>query len=154
MALPTKAPVADYVWDHDGRDMPIWTLTRRECLDLLAGVSLGRVVGTVGGLPVVFPVHFALDGDSVVFGAEDESLLTTSTTGAIVGFQADTYNARERTGWNVLGAGRGSRIFNPRSGFSQRFATLEPWTLGERGDHLLRVDLTRLEGTLVDGSGF
>lgn len=45
-------------------------LSRDECLRLLAGMRLGRVVVTEMALPAVFPVNYALTGADIVFAAQ------------------------------------------------------------------------------------
>lgn len=41
-------------------------LDRDECLRLLAGDEVGRLAVVEGRMPVVFPVNYALDGDTIV----------------------------------------------------------------------------------------
>ena len=41
-------------------------LTQDECLRLLATAPVGRFVFTVGALPAVVPVAFAVDADAVI----------------------------------------------------------------------------------------
>lgn len=77
-------------------------LTRDECLGLLATVPVGRIGLSVDALPVIVPVGFCLLGDRVVFGVHAESRAMASLHGAVLAFQADLWDPRERTGWSVL----------------------------------------------------
>jgi hypothetical protein len=131
--------------------MSVQALSKEECLELLSQTSVGRIAATVAALPLVIPVHFRLDGESVVFGAEMDSVLAKAVHGNVVGFQADSFEPSEETGWSVFGVGVGSQLFNPQSeGPGSR--SLAPWTLGERSDYVMRVDLTILQGSRIDRS--
>ena len=79
-------------------------LRRGECLSLLAGSAVGRVVYTEDALPAARPVTFLLDGDEVLFRAGAGSSLA-GTAHQVVGFEADGFDLADRTGWSVLGVG-------------------------------------------------
>ncbi len=50
-------------------------LERHECLRLLASQPVGRVAVVVDAWPMIFPVNYALDGDSIVFRTDEGSKL-------------------------------------------------------------------------------
>ena len=64
-------------------------LDEEECYALLAGASLGRVGVTVGAMPAIFPVNFALVGHHVVFSTGLGTKLTAALAGSVVAFEAD-----------------------------------------------------------------
>ena len=62
--MPQRSPVST---DHTG----LQVITEEECLALLSGATLGRVAVSIGALPVVLPVNFAVvDGTIVIRTAE------------------------------------------------------------------------------------
>lgn len=65
-------------------------LSHEECLRLLGGAAVGRVVFTIRALPAVQPVSFILADDAVVFGAEEESQLAAAVRDAV------SFPARDR----------------------------------------------------------
>jgi nitroimidazol reductase NimA-like FMN-containing flavoprotein (pyridoxamine 5'-phosphate oxidase superfamily) len=87
--------------DRDGLEV----LDRAECLRLLGGGAVGRIVGTSRALPVVFPVDYALDGDSIVVQTGRGTTLDVATTGAVVAFEVDNLHERGHSGWTVTVTG-------------------------------------------------
>ena len=51
-----------------------------ECLRLLASTTVGRVALTSKALPVILPVNYAVDGDTVVIRTRPGSLLAQLTS--------------------------------------------------------------------------
>jgi uncharacterized protein len=85
-------------------------LTREDCLHLLGGSRLGRVVFTASAMPAVQPVSYVLHGDEVVFRVADGGPLSTATRHAVVGFQVDDIDPITHIGWSVLGVGQAHEI--------------------------------------------
>ena len=75
-----------------------------ECRRLLEGEPIGRVAFVRHGQPVVLPVNFAVDGDTIVFRTSAGSKLDLAEreAGVAVSFECDSYDAAERAGWSVL----------------------------------------------------
>ncbi|MEU7469129.1 pyridoxamine 5'-phosphate oxidase family protein [Streptomyces sp. NPDC044984] len=89
-------------------------LDRQECLRLLAGVPVGRVVYTRRALPAVLPVNFSLDTDSsVVLCTSAASDLVRAVDGVVVAFEADDFDAGRRSGWSVVVTGRAAVVTGP-----------------------------------------
>lgn len=83
-------------------------LSRDECLSLLRGASIGRVVHTDGALPSIVPVPFAVHGNAVIFRAPADSRLARTVDGAVVAFEADDLRRIGSTGsvgWSVVVTG-------------------------------------------------
>jgi nitroimidazol reductase NimA-like FMN-containing flavoprotein (pyridoxamine 5'-phosphate oxidase superfamily) len=83
-------------------------LSRRECLQLLAHAGVGRVAVSVGALPTVLPVRFALVGEDVVFPAVSGSELDVAVRDAVVAFEADRIDPA--TGWSVVVTGIATEV--------------------------------------------
>jgi hypothetical protein len=80
------------------------SIPRAECLRLLAGSPIGRVVLTDQALPSVEPVGFIVEDDSVLIRADPRSKLANAHN-AVVGFEADDLDLAQRTGWTVCAVG-------------------------------------------------
>lgn len=89
---------------------PIAALDRNECLRLLAGETIGRVVFTTAAMPAAQPVAFVIDHDEIVFRAS--GALGAARKG-VVAFAADSIDPHTLTGWNVLGIGETYEIRDP-----------------------------------------
>ncbi|MFF7468153.1 pyridoxamine 5'-phosphate oxidase family protein [Streptomyces sp. NPDC008092] len=89
-------------------------LDRRECLRLLTGVPVGRIVHTRGALPAVLPVNFGLDRDgAVVLRTSEASELVRAVDGSVVAFEADEVDAVAQAGWSVVVTGRAAVVTDP-----------------------------------------
>ncbi|MCX4903768.1 pyridoxamine 5'-phosphate oxidase family protein [Streptomyces sp. NBC_00878] len=86
-------------------------LDRQECLRLLAGAPVGRIVHTRHALPAVLPVDFALDGDSaVLLRTAADSELSRAVDGVVVAFEADELDAVAHSGWSVVITGHATVV--------------------------------------------
>jgi uncharacterized protein len=120
-------------------------LDRAECLRLLAGHAIGRVVFTDAALPAAQPVTYLLDDEEIVFRTGGGGKLAAATRNAVVAFQVDRLDPCTRTGWTVLGVGQAYEVVVP-----ERLADLAerapaPWA-PRRTPHTIAIPLQRLSG--------
>jgi nitroimidazol reductase NimA-like FMN-containing flavoprotein (pyridoxamine 5'-phosphate oxidase superfamily) len=120
-------------------------LGRAECLRLLAGQEIGRVVFTDAALPAAQPVTYLLDEEEIVFRTGGGGKLAAATRNAVVAFQVDRIDSGTRTGWTVLGVGQAYEVVVPDrlAELADRMAT--PWAPGRTG-HTIAIPLQRLSG--------
>ncbi len=124
-------------------------LGRQECLRLLNGALVGRVVHTRHALPAVLPVRFCLDTDSaVVLRTSPGSDLVRALDGVVVAFEADEVDAGARSGWSVVVTGRAAVVTSPTE--HERLARSGPrsWLGPPRDADDIFV---RIEAELVSG---
>jgi uncharacterized protein len=88
-------------------------LSPGECRDLLRRTTVGRVAVTVGALPAIFPVNYALLGDDIVFSTGEGTKLRAAVDRAVVAFQIDDFDATIPYGWSVLAVGMATEITDP-----------------------------------------
>ncbi|MEJ3653297.1 pyridoxamine 5'-phosphate oxidase family protein [Actinomycetes bacterium KLBMP 9759] len=120
-------------------------ITPAECLRLLAGVQIGRIVFTDAALPAVQPVTYLLDGQEAVFRTRGGSKLAAATRGAVVAFQADDIDPVTRTGWTVVGVGEAYEVLVPGRVAELAERLPEPWAPA-RTAHTIAVPLQQLTG--------
>lgn len=142
--------------DHDTAPV-LRELDVDECRRLLAQGVIGRVGFNGPDGPVVLPVNYTMDGDTVLFrtgfgGPMDESL----DTGAAglefkIAFEVDHIDTAAREGWSVLVQGAAHRVTSDDELAAARDAAVQPWAGGERALHI-RVVPTRITGRRVRGS--
>ncbi len=128
-------------------------LDHDECLRLLAGNPIGRVVFTDGAMPAAQPVNYLLDGEEVIFRTANGSKLAAATRHAVVAFEVDEIDAPTRTGWSVLGVGEAYEVTDPDRLGELAARQPEPWVAG-RTAHTIAIPLRRLTGrrlSLTDG---
>jgi nitroimidazol reductase NimA-like FMN-containing flavoprotein (pyridoxamine 5'-phosphate oxidase superfamily) len=112
-------------------------LARDECMRLLSGAVIGRVVFTASALPAIQPVNFVLDGDgSVVIRTAPGSRLASAARNAVVAFEVDDFDAATHAGWSVIVTGRANLVRD--EGDLHRLADLplHPWAGGHRTEYI------------------
>jgi nitroimidazol reductase NimA-like FMN-containing flavoprotein (pyridoxamine 5'-phosphate oxidase superfamily) len=120
-----------------------------EAFALLArgGQHVGRLVITVGGESVVFPLNYAVDGDAVVFRTQVGTKLT-GITRSLATFEVDDIDASGQ-GWIVAFEGLAQEVLDadPET-LRDRLAQIEldTWPGGDR-PHVVRIRPYRVYGT-------
>jgi len=123
-------------------------LAPEECQRLLAERSIGRVGISVGALPVVLPVNYALlDGDVVVRTGEGTKL-DAALAGAVVAFEVDQVDPIYHQGWSVLLQGRATVIADPDDIDRARRLPLRAWAPGAR-DRYIRIPIEIISGRRI-----
>ena len=134
--------------DHAGVEL----LDVGDCRRLLAGCEVGRLGVVDGGQPVIFPVNYALAGDTVVFRTAEGTKLSHAN-GAPACFEVDDIDPATHSGWSVLAVGRLEELgpYDEPEAASLRALPLSPWASGERS-HWMRLVTTRVSGRRVGGT--
>ena len=107
-------------------------LNRRQCLDLLQTVRVGRLVFTEDALPAVQPVNFRLWRDDVVIRVAGGAKLAAAAHNLVVAFEADELDPDLRTGWSVTVVGHAQRITDVDELVELSGTFLQPWVDGRR----------------------
>ncbi|MFG2917431.1 pyridoxamine 5'-phosphate oxidase family protein [Kitasatospora sp. NPDC048298] len=82
-------------------------LDELQCLRLLSGTAVGRLVYTVGALPAVMPVRHRIGADgSVLFRADADSEIARAVADAVVAFEVSELSEADGSGWSVTVLGR------------------------------------------------
>ena len=104
-------------------------LDRDQCLRLLAEDEIGRLAVIAGNTPAIFPVNYALDGDTIVFRTDPGNQAGVWPAGARASFEVDRFDYAGRAGWSVVATGRFEESAN---------ATTPPPSLGCAGSRSTR----------------
>jgi uncharacterized protein len=107
-------------WGHPGT---IEELNREECLTRLASQRLGRLGVVVDGVPLVLPMQFALDGETVVLQTNTGAKMLHVPL-STVSFEVDHVDWDEGVGWSVLVQGIGEDISTAIDERSEALRTL------------------------------
>lgn len=97
-AGPAPAPATD-------RGRTVEVLDPLDCHRLLSTVGIGRLGYTRDALPTIAPVCFRLHEGNVVIPARVGGQVLSGTRGAVVAFQADSFDQPTRSGWTVTVVG-------------------------------------------------
>jgi uncharacterized protein len=85
------------------------TLSPRECLELLAQHSVGRLVYQDEMGPVAEPVNYAIVGEDIVLRVEG-GRKRQAVTQPLIAFEVDEIDADHKTGWSVIARGVGHEL--------------------------------------------
>lgn len=126
----------------------VW-LDRSECFLLLAADDIGRLGVVAGGRPLIVPVNYAIDGESVVFRTDAGTKLDAGLR-APVCFEVDSFDRRRRAGWSVVVSGRLEEVTPYDAATYERVRQLpvEPWEGGEKA-HWMRLVPDTITGRRV-----
>jgi len=102
-----------------------------ECLRLVRSSALGRLAVVVDGVPLVFPVNFALDDTTVVVRTDEGTKLFGALHG-LVGFECDAIERLSHTGWSVIITGHAEQIREPADVARLDRLPLGPWCPGPK----------------------
>ncbi|MFD2080882.1 Nitroimidazol reductase NimA, pyridoxamine 5'-phosphate oxidase superfamily [Actinopolymorpha cephalotaxi] len=116
-----------------------------ECLRLLGQAPIGRIVFTEQALPAVQPVHYALDGDSVVIRTTVGSKLAAAARNSIVAFEVDQIDAGHEVGWSVTVVGHAEMVTEAKEIDRLAGLSLHSWSPAEP-THFIRVRMEMIRG--------
>ena len=126
-------------------------LSRDECRQLMASVSMGRIIYTRQALPAVELVNFALDDRDIIIKTDGDGKLAAATRHAVVAFETDCLDAQQ-AGWSVTAIGPSREVTDPEDVGRLRKIDLSSWTYGKR-EHFIRVSPELLNGRRLRASG-
>lgn len=114
-------------------------MDREECLRLLRIDDLGRLAIIQGGAPSIFPVNYAMDGESIVFRTAPGTKLMHGS-GSLAAFEIDFVSPEDREGWSVVATGRLEEVGDLDADLSERVRHLgvRPLASGVK-DHWMRL---------------
>ena len=124
-------------------------LTREECLELLQYRSfVGRLGFIVDGRPMVLPVNYLADPDSVVFCTAPGTKLSLLTGGTQVAFEVDESRPLYHTGWSVLVLGTASEVTDPAELEALRRGPLHSWARPANA-HWVKISIEQVSGRRI-----
>lgn len=126
----------------------IEVLERSACLRLLRSNSVGRVAAMSGGRPILLPVNYAMDDESVVFRTAPGTKLSAAVRGAPVAFEIDHADPVFHTGWSVVVVGWAEEIVDPSARERLDGLGLRPWAPGEK-EHWVSINAESISGRRV-----
>jgi len=138
----------------DGRT-GIEVIEREQCLDLLRAGDVVRVAVVDSGHPVIFPVNYAMDGETIVFLTAEGTKLDASLRGGPVSFEIDETDRGARTGWSVIVTGWARVVTAPDHVARLQGLGLQPWS-EHRKDNWVAIQPERITGrrvVAVEGAG-
>jgi nitroimidazol reductase NimA-like FMN-containing flavoprotein (pyridoxamine 5'-phosphate oxidase superfamily) len=107
-------------------------LDRATCWSLIDRQSVGRVAMLRRRRPMILPVTYVLDGETIVYRTADGSTLVPFGGAEDMAFEIDGVDDERQLGWSVVVVGRAT-IIRDQAEIGRLAGTLEPWAPGDRG---------------------
>ena len=136
-----------------GQHPQLEVIERDECLRLLADEEIGRLAVIADNTPVILPVNYALDGDSVVFRTDPGTKLERGPR-ARASFEVDRFDRERRNGWSVVATGLLEEVtlYDAATFDRVRRLVVDPWAGGDKA-HWMRLLPDRVTGRRIRERG-
>ena len=126
-------------------------LDRAECLERLGyGSYVGRIGFIHDGRPMVLPVNYLLEGETIIFRTTAGTMVS-SLDGSEVAFEVDSDLPLEHSGWSVLAHGRVERLQDDADVERLRRGALRSWAW-HAADEFLLIVITDISGRKIPES--
>ncbi|HLN41464.1 MAG TPA: pyridoxamine 5'-phosphate oxidase family protein [Acidimicrobiales bacterium] len=124
-------------------------LGRDECLTRMATQRLGRLGVVVDGVPLVLPMQFAMEGETVVLQT-NQGAKTLNAPLTSVSFEVDHVDWDKGVGWSVLLQGYGADISSALDQRSEalRSLTVQSWA-PPPADRWLKIIPRKITGRVI-----
>lgn len=128
----------------------ICALERAECLTLLAGAGVGRIVYTEHALPAVHPVNYLLEsGDTILTRTISGTTLAVPGRHQVVAFEVDHFDHTRLTGWSVVVTGYAYAPADIDEVRRLRQLPLPSWVMPDHSSNYLRIGCTLVSGRRI-----
>jgi len=117
-----------------------------ECWRLLASTELGRIATSAGASIDIFPVNYAVDGESIVFRTAPGTKLLELAINDHVAFEIDGHD--DDAAWSVIAKGVAERLERQSDMDAAEELGLTPWI------PTLKYRWVRIHATEVSGRRF
>jgi uncharacterized protein len=127
-------------------------LTRAEAVNLLQQHAfVGRIGFVVDGRPLIIPVNYLADDESIVFCTAPGTKLSAIGGGAPVVFEVDDSRALYHAGWSVLVKGTAHEITDEASLDELRRGPLRSWATRST-EHWVCITIEEVTGRRIEGT--
>jgi nitroimidazol reductase NimA-like FMN-containing flavoprotein (pyridoxamine 5'-phosphate oxidase superfamily) len=126
----------------------ITELTNDECWQLMRTHEMGRIAASAAGTVDIFPINYAVDGETIMFRTAPGTKLLELAINDRVAFEIDDHDEHEA--WSVVVKGRAERVERQSEMDAAESLGLQPWipTLKYRWVRIWPVEVTGRRFTL------
>jgi uncharacterized protein len=124
-------------------------LTKTEALELLQRHAfVGRIGFVVDGRPMILPVNYLADDESLVFCTEPGTKLSAVGGGAPVVFEVDDSRPLYHAGWSVVVKGTAHEVTDQDQLDELRRGPLRSWATRPT-EHWVRISIDEVTGRRI-----
>lgn len=127
-------------------------LSEAVCWERMRKTSVGRLGVHDDGQPVIYPIHYLVDGRSIVFRTRPDSKIAGAPSLERVAFEIDGFEQERGDAWSILVKGVAQLIdSDPAFAFADELP-LFPWVAADRATwvRIVPVEVTGRRFHLVD----
>lgn len=140
---PSDARDAD-VFERTG----LQVLSQDECWRLIGGSSVGRLAISIANQPDIFPVNYAVDGESIVITTDPGTKLAGAILGSAVAFEVDGLDQEQHTGWSIVVHGKAVEIEGVEESLEALDLGIKTWANRDKS-RFVRIVPTELTGRKI-----
>ncbi len=107
-------------------------LSPTTCWELVSEAAVGRVGVLVDSAPEIYPINYAVDGETIVFRTDPGTKLRAVDRSPSVCFEVDQVDPEDRSGWSVLIKGRATELTSAADLLTASELPLHFWTSGDK----------------------
>ena len=123
-------------------------LSRARCLLLLEQSVMGRLAYCSESGPRIYPLNYAVYGETIVFRTAAYTTLGTEIDGRKVAFEVDEVDGVGH-GWSIVVSGLAELVSDPAEAAElRRVADPQPWAPGVRSLYV-RIPVRRISGRAI-----
>jgi nitroimidazol reductase NimA-like FMN-containing flavoprotein (pyridoxamine 5'-phosphate oxidase superfamily) len=126
---------------------PVTLLGDDRAWDLLTAQQIGRLAISADPAPELFPINYAVDGESIVFRTAEGSKLTGLKVHQWVSFEVDTWDVDH--GYSVVAQGKATPITSPKDVARAEALKLQPWVPTVKTT-FVRIEIDRISARRFD----
>ena len=127
-------------------------LDRKECLELLAAKSVGRLAYAAHYGARILPVNYVLADDSIIFRTLPNGAIFHHALNSMCAFEVDDTDEFFESGWSVVATGFLELATRDDFEHMRHGKLPQPWATGNRRT-FVRLPCTQLSGRRVVGHG-
>jgi len=120
------------------------------CREKLESRTIGRLAVNIDALPVVLPVNYVLDGNSIVIRTPVGTKLGAAINETVVAFEVDHFDQEVDRGWSVLVQGRSREITGAERLERAMVLPLRPVTSNGTPDRFVEVEMEIVTGRHIE----
>lgn len=120
-----------------------------ECLDRLRRSRVGRLAFVDRGEPMIVPVNYGMDGDSVILRTAPGSKLAAAEDEKPVAFEVDEFDPARRAGWSVVVRGVAEVVDDPGEVAGLTKLGVWPWADMVQRNRWVRIRAFSITGRVV-----
>jgi len=128
-------------------------LDPQQCWELLASVEVGRLAVAAAGDIDIFPLNFAVDGESLLFRTAEGTKLVEVVLAGRVAFEVDGYEPTRGRAWSVVVKGGAELLDRWSDIYHAQDLPLFPWNASPK-ERFVRIVPQSMTGRRFTVSAF